>query len=196
MIILPDLTKYLLETSALHKHLCPRQVLGVRMGMYAAQLSGLKLPQTDKRLFVFVETDGCFTDGVAVATGCGLGHRTMRLVDYGKVAATFVDTHTGEATRIIPNPLARANADCNAPDAPSPWHAQLVAYQSMSDSELLVARQVKLTVDMDALISRPGLRVICDRCAEEIMNGREIAVMGQTLCKACAGRETYLEIRN
>ena len=51
-----------------------------------------ELPQTDKRLYTFVETDGCFADGVMVATGCSLGHRTLRLIDYGKVAATFVDT--------------------------------------------------------------------------------------------------------
>jgi formylmethanofuran dehydrogenase subunit E len=83
----------LLDRSAeLHNHLCPRQVLGVRIGMYAGELLGLELPQTDKRLYTFVETDGCFADGVSVAAGCWLGRRTMRLMDYGKVAAVFVDT--------------------------------------------------------------------------------------------------------
>jgi formylmethanofuran dehydrogenase subunit E len=50
------------------------------------------LPQNDKRLFAFVETDGCFYDGVAVASGCWVGHRTLRLMDYRKVAVTIVDT--------------------------------------------------------------------------------------------------------
>jgi formylmethanofuran dehydrogenase subunit E len=63
------------------------------MGLHAGQLLQLDLPRTDKRLFVLVETDGCLTDGVAVATGCWFGRRTLRLVDQGKVAATFVDTH-------------------------------------------------------------------------------------------------------
>lgn len=190
---LSNLTQYLEQTAALHRHLCPRQVLGVRTGMYAATLLCLTLPQADKRLFTFVETDGCYADGVAVATGCWLGHRTMRLMDYGKAAATFVDTHTGHALRISPHPEARANALKCAPDAPDHWHAQLAAYQIMPDAELLTAQPVRLTIDMKAIISRPGLRVICACCGEEIMNEREVPVDGQMLCKACAGKDRYYE---
>src|SRR5688572_20541649 len=104
------LQTFLEQASALHNHLCPRQILGIRMGIYAAERLGLELPQTEKRLFTFVETDGCFADGVAVSTGCWLGHRTMRLMDYGKVAATFVDTQTDRAVRIWPHPTARQQA--------------------------------------------------------------------------------------
>jgi len=49
----------------------------------------LSLPQSNKRLIPIVETDGCFADGIAVATGCELSHRTLRLVDFGKVTATL-----------------------------------------------------------------------------------------------------------
>ena len=63
------LKKMLTQTAAMHKHLCPRQILGVRMGIVAAQLFPLELPQKDKRLLAFVETDGCFADGVSAATG-------------------------------------------------------------------------------------------------------------------------------
>src|SRR5687768_11979454 len=94
----------LLEKSAeSHKHLCPRQILGVRMGLLAGDLLGLELPQKNKRLIVFVETDGCFVDGITVSTGCSMGHRTMRLMDYGKVAATFVDSQSNRAFRIAPS---------------------------------------------------------------------------------------------
>ena len=94
----------------MHKHLCPRQVLGVRMGQYAGELLRLELPQQDKRLYTFVETDGCFVDGVTVATGCSVGHRTLRLMDQGKVAATFVDMRSGKAVRIWPDAQCRARA--------------------------------------------------------------------------------------
>ena len=47
-------TELLAQTSARHDHLCPRQVIGVRMGMYAADLLDLELPQSDKRLIAFV----------------------------------------------------------------------------------------------------------------------------------------------
>lgn len=182
-----DLQTLLTQTAELHHHLCPRQVLGVRMGLYAGELLGLELPQTDKRVFTFVETDGCFADGVAVATGCWLGHRTMRLIDYGKVAATVVDTCTGRALRLWPNPEARQRAGQHEPDAQSRWHAQLTAYQTMTDAELLCVADVQLNVSMQAIISRPGVRVACEQCGEEILNERQLFVGGRLLCKSCAG---------
>jgi formylmethanofuran dehydrogenase subunit E len=188
----PELAGLLEQSAELHKHLCPRQVLGARMGVYAGELLGLELPQTSKRLYTFVETDGCFADGVSVATGCWLGRRTMRLVDYGKAAATFVDTKTERAVRIWPNPDARALAAQYAPGAKSRWHAYLAAYQVMPLAELLLARPVELAIDLKALISRPGVRVQCDVCGEEIINQREVVRGATTLCQACAGEGAYL----
>ena len=39
---------------------------------------------------IIVETDGCFVDGIEVSTGVTVGHRSLRVVDLGKIAATFV----------------------------------------------------------------------------------------------------------
>ena len=64
-----------------HNHLCPRQVLGVRMGMLAAQYLAFEIPQKKKRLVVIAETDGCFVDGITASTGCTVGHRTLRIQD-------------------------------------------------------------------------------------------------------------------
>lgn len=178
------------QSAALHNHLCPRQVLGVRMGMLAGDLLELDLPQTGKRLFTFLETDGCFADGIAVATGCWLGHRTLRLMDFGKVAATFVDTESGKAFRISVQPQARQIARAAEPDARSRWHAQLAAYQILPADQLLAWQPVQLTVSMAALLSRPGVRVNCAHCGEEILNEREISINGELVCRACAG-ETY-----
>jgi formylmethanofuran dehydrogenase subunit E len=188
-----DLATLLNQSAARHQHhLCPRQVLGVRMGMYAGELFGLDLPQTDKRLFAFVETDGCLTDGIAVATGCWLGRRTMRLVDYGKTAATFVDTQTERAIRIAPSFESRTRAAHYAPDAPDRWHAQLAAYQIMPTDELLTAREVSLTESLAAIISQHGRRVICDKCGEDVINEREVKQDNQVLCRACADKAYYL----
>jgi formylmethanofuran dehydrogenase subunit E len=186
-----QLQEFLRQTSELHKHLCPRQVLGVRVGIYAAELFGLDLPQSDKRLFAFVETDGCFADGVSVATGCWLGHRTLRLMDYGKVAATFADTQTGRAVRIWPGPRSRSLALEYAPDAPSRWHAQLEGYKVVPAADLFVARDVTLTVPLQEIISKPGLRAVCDRCGEEILNEREVIYGDETLCRPCAGLQSH-----
>ncbi|NWF71195.1 MAG: TraR/DksA C4-type zinc finger protein [Chloroflexi bacterium] len=181
----------LAQTAARHDHLCPRQVIGVRMGMYAAKLLELALPQSDKRLLTFVETDGCFADGVSVATGCSLGHRTLRLMDFGKVAATFVDTNTERAVRIFPHAESRSNARLWLPDARSRWHAQLEAYQVMPVERLLCWQPVTLTIALQQLISRPGVRVNCAVCGEEIINEREVIVDGQAICRTCAGDYYY-----
>ena len=187
-----DRLSELLERSAsLHHHLCPRQVLGVRLGRLAGRRLGLDLPQQDKRLFVFMETDGCAADGVAVATGCSVGRRTMRILDFGKVAATFVDTTSGEALRIRPHPDARRRAREACRDAPDRWHAQLQAYQILPDEELLATDDVQLLVDLDAIISRPGSRAVCQDCGEEVINEREVRTDGRTVCRACAGEAYY-----
>lgn len=185
----PLLGDILERSAALHRHLCPRQVLGARMGILAGRLLELELPQTNKRLLTFVETDGCFADGVGAATGCWLGRRTMRLIDHGKVAATFVDTCTRRAVRIRPHPQARTEARRYAPHARSRWHAYLDAYRVMPDDALLEAYWVELNLDLDRLISRPGVRVVCDECGEEIINEREVHREGRTFCRGCAFEE-------
>ncbi len=141
-------------------HLCPRQVLGVRIGLYAAELLGFAVPMTNKRFFAFVETDGCLVDGITAATECAVGHRTMCIMDYGKTATTFVDTETERAFRVAPTRASRQRAYAYAPDAPDRWHAQLAAYQTMPTTELLQAQPVTLTVSLKALISHHGDRVV------------------------------------
>jgi formylmethanofuran dehydrogenase subunit E len=188
-----DINCFLEALRPLHDHICPRQVLGLRIGMYAASLLNVPLPQTDKRVFCFVETDGCFVDGITVTTGCSFGHRTMRLMDYGKVAATFVDAVSGQAVRILPQPTARERAKHYARDATDSWHAQLAGYQIMPTTELLCAGSVELTGSLQAIISQPGMRATCAICGEEIMNQREVMRGGETICIPCA-REGYCRV--
>ncbi len=174
------------QTAVLHKHLCPRQVLGVRMGLYAGELLGLELPQQRKRLLTIMETDGCGADGVAVATNCWVGRRTMRIEDYGKMAATFVDTRTETAVRIFPHPKCREMAPCYAPEAKNRWESYLLGYQRMTNETLFGFQMVRLKRPLPEIISRPGSRVNCDRCGEEIINQREIVRGDVTLCLPCA----------
>ena len=188
-----EIKRYQDQLISLHDHICPRQVLGLRMGELAGEMLGVPLPQQDKRLYVFVETDGCFADGVMVATGCSIGHRTLRVEDQGKVAATFVDMgHLAQrALRIWPHPLARQRARELAPAAQSRYMAQLEAYQHMPAAALLCTANVALTVSMQARISKPGVRVLCEVCGEEIINERQIVRDGVNLCATCAGVSQY-----
>lgn len=179
------------DSAASHRHLCPRQVLGVRIGLMAGKLLDLELPQRSKRLLTLVETDGCFADGVTAATGCTVGHRTLRVIDYGKVAATFIDTRMGQAVRVVPHPESRQRAYAYVENAKSRWHAQLAAYQIMPDDELAVVQPVVLTRSLEEILSKPGTRVNCEVCGEEIINEREVIHRGAVLCRPCAGDSYY-----
>jgi formylmethanofuran dehydrogenase subunit E len=175
------------DCAARHARLCPRQVLGLRIGLLGGALLGLGVPRRDKRLIAIAETDGCAVDGISVATGCTVGRRTLKIMDFGKVAATFLDTQTGEAVRIWPRSDVREASRSLLPEAPSRWHAQLEAYQCLPDADLLVSAKVSLQLSEHELLGVPGCRILCSQCGEEIMNRREVVIGGRVLCRGCAG---------
>jgi len=179
------------ESARRHKHLCPRQVLGARMGLFAAELLEFELPRNDKRLLIIAETDGCAVDGLIAATGCRVGSRTLRILDFGKIAATFVDTCTEEMIRVFPQREVRLVAADYAPNASNKWEAMLLGYQVMPMSDLFVVQRVKLDMPLSEIISRPGRKAICEICGEEIINGREVVNNDVVQCIACAGKSYY-----
>jgi formylmethanofuran dehydrogenase subunit E len=184
--------KPLLEKSMQdHDHLCPRQILGVRIGLAGMKALDFAEPPEKKQLLVISETDGCFVDGVIAATGCTVGHRTLRVEDYGKVAATFVHIKTSRAVRVAPRLDVRERACSFVPEEARHYFAQMQAYQIMPDEEMLNIQDVILNMPAEEIISRPGLRVNCAVCGEEIMNEREILRDGLLLCRACAGNGYY-----
>ncbi|MCP3955043.1 MAG: formylmethanofuran dehydrogenase, partial [Desulfobacterales bacterium] len=112
--------KTLLETSArAHGHLCPGQVVGVRMAMLGCRLIGLDEPTRHdqiKKLLVYVEMDRCTADAVAHVTGVRLGRRSLKFMDYGIMAATFLNLETGAAFRVLSTEEARSLASSYAPE--------------------------------------------------------------------------------
>ena len=186
-----DIQPLLEKSSRDHSHLCPRQILGVRLGLAGMTALGFETPPDKKQLLIITETDGCFADGLSAATNCTVGHRTLRVDDYGKTAATFVDTKTGYAIRIAPVLDIRQKAYVYAPNEPRHYFAQMQTYQIMPDQEMFTITEVQLSTSIEAIVSRPGIRVDCDVCGEEIMNEREVKQNGLTLCRACAGNSYY-----
>lgn len=185
------LEEILKESARRHNHLCPRQVLGARMALYASELLNIELPRTDKRLLVTSETDGCAVDGIIAATHCRAGSRTLRILDLGKVAATFTDTYTDTSLRIAPLPEARVAAHEYAPQARNRWEAMLKGYQVMPLATLFAVQSVQLNTPLSEIISRPGKKAICEFCSEEIINVREIIKDGAVICRSCAGDGYY-----
>ncbi len=184
--------QHLLDLSARdHSHLCPRRILGVRIGLAGLSALGFNEPPAGKRLLIITETDGCFADGLSAATNCTVGHRTLRIEDYGKVAAVFVDVNTSRAVRVAPVLDIRQCAYEYAPDEMRHYFAQMRAYQSMSDEEMFTFQEVCLNVSIEHIVSHPGIRVNCDVCGEEIMNEREVKRDKLTLCRACDSSAYY-----
>ena len=195
--VTPGLSRLLGRSADRHSKLCPRQVLGVRMGLYGTHLLGFANQYRSKRLLVILETDGCFADGVEVATGCSIGQRTLQIENYGKVAATFIDTFTSETIRLAPKPDIRTRAFYYTWQPKNRYQAQLEGYQVMPEDELFSVQNVRLERPLHAILSVAGRRVICDGCGEEIMNQRETRVGDQVYCQPCIGQGYYLpEIEN
>ena len=197
------LTPLMLESATMHRHLCPRQILGLRMGLYGLRLLGLvdaayepRFRNDKKKLLVICETDGCGMDGVAIAVDCFVGRRTLRVLDFGKMACTLVNVQTERALRITPDPRSRSLARQYALDASSRWRAYLEAYQVIPDEILLRAQWVTLTQSLANILSRPGVRVNCDWCGEEIINEREVLGNCRVLCRSCAGEAYYQAIKD
>jgi len=186
-----ELTELLKLSSARHSHLCPRQVLGVRMGLAGLAAIGLDSPMPHKAALVFIESDGCFADGIEVATGATVGHRTLRVVDNGKIAATFANVETGLSIRLTPHPDVRLRAREYAPEIKKKYYAQLKGYQVMPETELFTFQDVVLAPALEEIISRPGLRSKCVQCGEEIINERQVIMNGKSLCRTCAGESYY-----
>ena len=85
MLSFDDLLK---ESSAIHGHHCAGQILGVRMAMLGCREVGIDEPRGCKKLIVYAEIDRCATDAVQAVTGCSLGKRSLKFLDYGKMAVT------------------------------------------------------------------------------------------------------------
>jgi len=190
-----SLEEYLVQAAQSHGHMCPGQVLGVRMAMLGLKELGIDDPiKHRRRLLTFVEIDRCATDAVSLVTGCRLGKRSLKYFDYGKVAATFVDLETQRAVRVVARDDSRAKAKAMFPELADPSKQQLEAYKVMDDAELFTLSAVRVDLKPEDLPGRPRSRVACEQCGEGVNDGRERRVNGRTLCRSCAGESYYQEV--
>ena len=179
-----------------HGHMCAGQVLGVRMAMLGCRAVGVEDPRgaDRKSLIVFVEIDRCAADAVNTVTGCRLGKRTLKFLDYGKLAATFLNVKTGEAVRIVALDSSREAANCAFPEIENKYERQLRAYKLLPEEELFKVERVRVDVPPQDQPGRPVSRVSCDECGEGINDRREVFLDGRTLCRACAGEGYYTRL--
>jgi formylmethanofuran dehydrogenase subunit E len=186
-----DFQTLLQQAAERHGHLCAGQVLGVRMAMRALSELGMDDEPEPKRVIVYVEIDRCAADAVATVARVSLGKRTLKYLDYGKMAATFVDTRKQRDCRVVALESARVRARHYTPPDLEKHQAELVAYQQMPDAELFNVYPVTVSIPEFDLPGHPLRRVDCARCGEGINDGREVVRDGETLCRACASGAYY-----
>ena len=181
------------ESTKIHGHVCAGQVIGVRMAMLGLASIGIADPKgaDRKKLYVLVEIDRCATDAIQSVTGCTLGKRSMRWMDFGVMAATFVNLESGEAVRITAREEARELADRYCPEIGNKYQRQLAAYKVMPQDELFKVERVRVRVDPCDMPGRPVRRVQCQECGDWVQDCREVEQDGRVVCRACAGERYY-----
>lgn len=178
------------ESAKTHGHLCPGQVVGVRMAMLGCRLINLDNPKSReqiKKLLVYVEMDRCTADAVAYVTGVKLGRRSLKFMGYGIMAATFLNLTTDQSFRIISTEESRDLSDIYAPEVEGKSQRQVLAYKRMPDSVLFRVQKVHVNISKFDLPGPTKQKTTCNQCGQVIRDGREIEKKGQKLCKPCNG---------
>nr|WP_320132111.1 FmdE family protein [uncultured Holophaga sp.] len=172
----------------LHGDACMGILLGTRMTICALERIGISDPRgvDRKKLIVFVEIDRCATDAIMAITGCRPGKRTMKVLDHGKMAATFINLETGQAVRVTPDPGMKKLT-------PDPSKCE-VDVATLPDEQLLKIQAVEVDLYPEDLPGKPLRTRICDACGEKVMDGRELHFEGRTLCRTCAQPSAYYRI--
>ena len=184
----------LLERSTkVHGHICAGQVIGVRMSMLGLEAIGIHDPKglDRKKLYVLVEIDRCATDAVQSVTGCSLGKRSMRWVDYGVMAATYVNLDTGKAVRVVAREESRELSKKYCPEIEDKYKRQLEAYRVMPGEELFTINEVEVEIPEEDMPGKPLRRIQCEGCGDWVQDCREVEKDGKLLCRGCAAGKYY-----
>ena len=181
-----------------HGHLCPGQVVGVRMAMLGCELIGLddprNLPQI-KKIIVYVEIDRCATDAISYVTGVKLGRRSLKFVDNGIMAATFVNLETDRAFRLRSTEESRELANKYASTINDQHLQQLEAYKIMPLEELFVVEEVKVEIPICEMPGPTRFKDVCQLCKVVVRDKKEVYKNGQILCRPCAFGTYYKPIK-
>ncbi len=184
-----DFETLLRGSAQAHGHLCAGQVVGVRMAMLGCRLIGLdepsRMPQI-KKIIVYVEIDRCATDAIGYVTGVKLGRRSLKFVDNGIMAATFVNLETAAAVRIVSTEEARDHAARFAPQEDDKRLQQIEAYKVMPDDLLFDVEPVTVDIPVQDMPGPSRFKARCQNCGQVVRDKKEVLMGERTLCRPCA----------
>jgi len=188
--------KLLDESTRVHGHICAGQVIGVRMCILALKLLSINDPKgvDRKKLYTVVEIDRCATDAIQSVTGCSLGKRSMKHIDYGVMAASFVNLESGVSYRITAVEESRELSKKYCNEITDKYKRQLEAYKVMPDDELFKVEKVTVNIPEEDMPGRPLKRVSCEECGDWVQDKRDRKVDGRCLCRGCADGRYYTTV--
>jgi formylmethanofuran dehydrogenase subunit E len=183
-----DFETCLSQAAAIHGDVCAGITIGTRMAIAGLRSIGIEDPKgrDRKNIMVFVEVDRCATDAIMAITGCQPGKRTMKIYDYGKMAATFLNLATGKAVRITVREKDREGD-------PADPRARASLYGTIPENDLLDIHEVRPALAPQDMPGPPVSVVKCDVCGERIMDKREVSKEGRTMCRPCFAGARYYE---
>ena len=121
-----------------------------------------------------------------------VGKRALKLRDWGKMAATFVDLNAGlggesyKGMRVVALESSKGQAQRMYPELEKNAQ-QMKAYRELPDSALFSAQWVRVPLPPSEFPGYKGERVACARCGEGVNFDRFVERGGERLCVACAG---------
>jgi formylmethanofuran dehydrogenase subunit E len=124
-----------------------------------------------------------------------LGRRSLKFVDYGIMAATFVNLESNKAYRILSTEESRELAPLYAPGVAGEHRQQTEGYLQMPDSALFRVQQVRVAINAFDLPGPTRSKVSCGRCGQVVRDHREVIVKGMPLCKPCANGAYFRDVR-
>lgn len=181
-MLITDVRETLQRCVDYHGHFCAGQSLGVRIAKKGLELV---MPEDLKDLIVFIENDRCIADAVLIATSTRLGRRNLKYVDYGRMAATFINLKDDVAWRVSLKPYDSSN------DAGEDAKERVL---TVPDDELLCWKKVKVSLKQEDLPGKPLRTVPCAKCGEKVFDGKDAvdpATGNGPLCRACLGGSYY-----
>jgi len=137
-----------------------------------------------REMIVLIENDRCIADAIQTVTGTRIGRRSAKLVDMGKMAASFVQADTRLAYRVnvrhVDSSQGRGEEACRR-------------VLRTPDQELLAWRRVTVALRPEELPGKPLRTVACVRCGEIVFDGKDVAGAEGPLCRACATAPYYTD---
>ncbi len=190
------LRRILDEAMRFHGHLCGGLTLGVRMAIAGLGELGINDPKghAGKDLVIFVETDRCPVDGIIAVTGRTPGKRSIKMMDYGKNAATFIETQSGDAVRVSVRADFNEKVERLAKTSfreMKEKRANVATLTMIPEADLLRLQRVSVKLCPEDLPGKPLVIVTCQCCGEIVRDNRHVNQGNRLLCKPCATGVDY-----